>query len=1073
MNLPDFLQQRSKDASRSLRRAAGLLLAAGIGLGVVSPGAGAQATLPICIATDYMEWSGTVSSGTAAIDATSVPILPNLTYTNVNSGSNTITLTTAESVTAQGGTSNSWANSLGSPDASEDTRYQVRLGSGYSTQQQTITFVTPTPSNSWGFMMADVDVEQVKIEAFDNGGTQYSNAEVSSWYVTNFDRDSSDGNNLPVWIGPGQPYVMGAGTNGTSGALTAPRSSNLGGGDESNGASIWFAPDVPIKRLRLTYENVAGATPSVRMYIASCTSPNLTLAKSSNGPWTIGQTGAQYTLTPRNTATGTPTQGLVTVSDTLPTGITPNWMGTLTTNGWSCTFSGQLVACNSSAQILANSTGGLIVLPVNVTASTPTGTNSITNYASISGGGDPRVITNPNSSSCAPSGMCASTATTVIPSADLSISKVGSSSLVQGSTATYIIKVWNQGPNTVTGATIADNVPSNLTNVNWTCAANVTASCGTTTSGTNNNAISFVSGLLPVNASTTPPTTGSYLTITVTGTASNTGSFTNTATVTAPSGTTDPVSGNDNSSQATTITVPPTCVSSGFTKVRDAITGINDRPNGDLLLTPNKSGQIGAAWSNTLADLNNPFNYKVKVYLGNDDNGADGLTFTFQNDPRGLQAIGSEGRSLAAGFDVAQAGGIKPSLIIELDTYQNGDTGWNDPAGDHIAAYLNGDSRHLTTSPNFLTAPTVVPNLEDGQYHDFRIVWTPGPVNTQTGTLEYYLDGTLYGTINRDIRVDLGTSSPYWGYTASTGSFFNEQVVCNQNVIPAPVADLMVNKTGPSTVVQGSLATYTITVWNKGPGNSTGATISDPVPSNLTNVNWSCAASGTAACGTASGSGNTISFVSGILPVNASTTPPTSGSYLTLTVTGTATTTGTLTNTATVTVAPGVTDPGVPSTSSQTTVITTPVVVQPVIDLKKYVRNVTSGTSFVDTNVTAKPKDIVEYCITYENTGGNAANFKITDNVPAGMFVLAAATPDLSNAYGAGSSISWSSTSNTVAGTAPPAGSTALTNAPDSDQGTLTATGGTYSKGVLTLDLSSTGLPNGGRGTVCFQTQVP
>ncbi|WP_197474673.1 GEVED domain-containing protein [Deinococcus puniceus] len=295
-------------------------------------------------------------------------------------------------------------------------------------------------------------------------------------------------------------------------------------------------------------------------------------------------------------------------------------------------------------------------------------------------------------------------------------------------------------------------------------------------------------------------------------------------------------------------------------------------------------------------------------------------------------------------------------------------------------------------------------------------------------------------------------------------------------VVMPTTADLNINKTGPSTVVQGSLATYTITVWNKGPGNSTGATISDPVPSNLTNVNWTCAASDTAACGIAGGSGNTINFVSGILPVNASATAPISGSYLTLTVTGTATTSGTLINTASVTAAPGTTDP-VPgnNSSSQSTTVTAAMPVQPAINLKKYVRNVTTGTAFSETSTTARPKDIIEYCITYINAGGNAANFKLTDNVPAGMIVQL-------DAYAAGQGILWNSTSNTVSGNTTPAG-TNLTNAPSDDAGTLTGADtlppidftvhGTNNTGLLTLDLSATGLANLGKGTVCFRTQIP
>ena len=62
--------------------------------------------------------------------------------------------------------------------------------------------------------------------------------------------------------------------------------------------------------------------------------PDLTLAKTHTGSFTRGQTGATYTLTATNSGTG-PTSGTVTVTDTLPTGLTATAMaGT----GWACTL---------------------------------------------------------------------------------------------------------------------------------------------------------------------------------------------------------------------------------------------------------------------------------------------------------------------------------------------------------------------------------------------------------------------------------------------------------------------------------------------------------------------------------------------------------------------------------------------------------------------------------------------------------------------------------------------------------------------------------------------------------------
>ena len=81
--------------------------------------------------------------------------------------------------------------------------------------------------------------------------------------------------------------------------------------------------------------------------------PILGLSKASNGPWTIGQTGAQYTLTPNNTAGTAPTSGTITVVDVLPVGITPNFTGPVLTNGWTCNASGR--GCVKTSALLAKS----------------------------------------------------------------------------------------------------------------------------------------------------------------------------------------------------------------------------------------------------------------------------------------------------------------------------------------------------------------------------------------------------------------------------------------------------------------------------------------------------------------------------------------------------------------------------------------------------------------------------------------------------------------------------------------------------------------------------------------------
>jgi uncharacterized repeat protein (TIGR01451 family) len=139
----------------------------------------------------------------------------------------------------------------------------------------------------------------------------------------------------------------------------------------------------------------------------------------------------------------------------------------------------------------------------------------------------------------------------------------------------------------------------------------------------------------------------------------------------------------------------------------------------------------------------------------------------------------------------------------------------------------------------------------------------------------------------------------------------------------APAADLSVTKTGPGSATLGSGVAYTIVARNDGPSDVTGASLSDTVPAQVSNVAWTCVASGAADCDTvgggsgASGSGNALSLGNVALPAGPA-------NFLTLTVTGTAAATGTAVNTVLLSPPAGgaVFDPDISNnTASVTTVI--------------------------------------------------------------------------------------------------------------------------------------------------------
>ena len=112
---------------------------------------------------------------------------------------------------------------------------------------------------------------------------------------------------------------------------------------------------------------------------------DLIITKTHTGNFTEGTNGT-YTLTVSNIG-DTASAGAITVTDTLPTGLTfVSAAGT----GWACSNVGQVVTCTNTAVIAPSASGAAIALVVSPgSAAVPT----VTNRADVSGGGD-AVLTN-------------------------------------------------------------------------------------------------------------------------------------------------------------------------------------------------------------------------------------------------------------------------------------------------------------------------------------------------------------------------------------------------------------------------------------------------------------------------------------------------------------------------------------------------------------------------------------------------------------------------------------------------------------------------------------------------------
>jgi len=274
------------------------------------------------------------------------------------------------------------------------------------------------------------------------------------------------------------------------------------------------------------------------------------------------------------------------------------------------------------------------------------------------------------------------------------------------------------------------------------------------------------------------------------------------------------------------------CYSGNYTLIGNATL---DPVTHELQLTPDLQYQKGGIWSNNKASLSQPFDYTANVYLGNKDNtGADGLCFVLQDSPSGLAAIGMDGRGIGACDGDDGGGGIKPSLTIEIDTWQNHNLGWLDPAEDHIAAHVNGDGRHANEA-NIVIHPVTIANIEDDAYHAFRVTWNP-----TTQLIQIYLDGTLKASTNYDLVGYFGGTAVYWGYTASTGDSKNQHKVCPQGTLDATIVannDIFLNANGTTGGTLGNALTNDKLNFSPATTGTVSITVLDPDPSGKVTLN--------------------------------------------------------------------------------------------------------------------------------------------------------------------------------------------------------------------------------------------
>ncbi len=209
--------------------------------------------------------------------------------------------------------------------------------------------------------------------------------------------------------------------------------------------------------------------------------------------------------------------------------------------------------------------------------------------------------------------------------------------------------------------------------------------------------------------------------------------------------------------------------------------------NSTYTLTQDTCHIVGAVWSYAKADLSQPFEVDFELNFGSNNgtginDGGDGITFVFHNDPRGFKTMGCSGGVLGYGNKNSCMSGISPSIGWEWDTHSNSIL---DPplanGADHLMCIMDGDIAYTGQGDFGFGQYQNIGELENGQPHKIRITWTPG-----INEVNIYMNRVLRRTERVNIAGHIGTNMAYWGWTASTWGETNLQTV-KVNTQPFPI----------------------------------------------------------------------------------------------------------------------------------------------------------------------------------------------------------------------------------------------------------------------------------------------
>lgn len=696
--------------------------------------------------------------------------------------------------------------------------------------------------------------------------------------VTNNGPDQSSGGTVTDNLPAGVTYIDIISDSRCSETFTGSRVVNCDFGTLANGATTTFELIVDINAgtsgtinnsatvVANETDNTPGnnSTGNVSTFVNGAT-VDLSLSKSANLSTIEAGNPLTYTLTVTNN--GPDPSVAATITDTLPTGVTYN-------DGLSNAACDETSVGSGTVECSIGSMPVSSIYTYNIVVDVDSSTvGNITNHAVVSGlSSDPVATNNDTENASHPTGGVTTTVTAPPLDTDLEISKTDTTDpIVAGNQQIYTVTVTNNGPDDSTGGTVTDTLPSGVT---YNDAAS-SATCDETSVGS--GVVECAFGTL-ANAASVNFTIAADIDITTSGT------ITNHASVAANNIDAD-LTNNDTEDPShptggtsTTVNAPPTA-NLRILKSADQSSMYYDNQLTYTLSASNGGGSnaTGVVVTDTLPS-GVTYNDALSDAICNETSVGSGIVEC---------TIGNFNAGVILDFDIVvdvdegTTGSITNHASItgnedDPDLTDNDTTDGSHPTGgattsvtappivdlavsktDNIDPIIYGNDLTYTITvtnngPDESTGGTVTDTLPVGvTYNDASSDSRCNETSVGSGVVECTL-GSLANGANRTydvvVGVDNGTVGTITNNVAVSGNEDDPDLTDNDTTNPShpiggtqtvtgapPSVDLLLSKTvDQSAILYGNDLTYTLTVTNNGPDDSTGGTVTDTLPTGVT-----------------------------------------------------------------------------------------------------------------------------------------------------------------------------------------------------------------------------------------------